>query len=203
METLDYIVKKYNIDITQPSPISIPFGRFKDIPRLFNELGFKVGAEIGVFEGEYSRYLLKFIPKLKLYGIDLWDKYPTYKDFEKVTLQEAYKKALNNTKKYDCELIKEWSHEAVKRFKDESLDFVFIDGNHAYEYVVQDIALWSKKVRKGGIVYGHDFDDYSTSRRWREMNVINAVEGWVKSYKINPWFIFTRNRNKSWLYVKD
>jgi predicted O-methyltransferase YrrM len=91
----------------------------------------------------------------------------------------------------------------AKEFEDESLDFVFIDGNHAYEWVVQDIALWSKKVRKGGIIYGHDFDDYSHNRRWKEMHVIWAVDGWMKSYKIHPWFVLEGNKNKSWMYIKN
>jgi len=202
METLDYILKKYDIDIKKPSPHYLPIGRFKDIPRLFNELGFKIGVEVGVFEGDYSRWLLKMMPKLKLYGVDTWIPYKDYKDFKDNTIIDAYKKAKNNVKGFDCTLIKGWSEKVVKKFDDESLDFVFIDGNHAYEWVVQDIALWSKKVRKGGIVYGHDYKDYTHSRRWKEMSVIPAVDGWVKAYKINPWFVIARNKDNSWMYVK-
>ena len=41
--------------------------------------------------------------------------------------------------------------------EDESLDFVYIDANHAYDWVVQDIELWYPKVKKGGILWGHDY----------------------------------------------
>ena len=47
--------------------------------------------------------------------------------------------------------------DAVKDFKDESLDFVYIDANHGYESTKEDIREWSKKVKKGGIVSGHDY----------------------------------------------
>lgn len=202
MQTLDYILDKYGVG-GEESPITLNIGRFKDIPRLFDELGFKVGAEVGVFEGDYSRWLLRMIPGLKLYGIDAWEPYGGYNDFEDKRLTDSYDKARENTRGYDCELIKGWSDEVVHEFKDESLDFVFIDGNHSYEWCVWDIANWSKKVRKGGIVYGHDYDDYSNNRRWSEMNVMNAVDGWVKSYKIHPLFIISKNKNRSWMYVKD
>jgi hypothetical protein len=203
METLNYIIEKFGIDISKPSPFYLQIGRFKDLPRLFNELGFKVGAEVGVYQGDYSRWLLKMMPGLKLYGVDAWTSYQGYKDFRKNDIVESYDRAVKNTEGFDCTLIKGWSNEVVDQFEDGSLDFVFIDGNHSYEWAVWDIAKWSKKVRKGGIVYGHDYDDYSGTKRWNEMNVINAVDGWTKSYKIHPWFITTKNKNKCWMYVSQ
>jgi hypothetical protein len=80
---------------------------------------------------------------------------------------------------------------------------VYIDGNHSYEAAVEDIALWSKKVRKGGIVSGHDYKDWSKTSRWYSMNVVNAVDGWVKSYRIHPLFAFVNNASPSWMYVKS
>jgi hypothetical protein len=206
MDTLKHIIEKYKVDTSKPSPIALPMGRNRDLPKLFNELGFKVGAEIGVHKGRYSRSLCTYIPGLKLYGVDLWEVYGGYIDFgglEDGYLAEAYLIAQENTQGLNCEFIKDWSSEAVKRFEDGSLDFVFIDGNHAYEYVVEDIALWSKKVRKGGIVSGHDFHDFSRTRRWDKMGVIPAVEGWTTAYKIKPWFITTHNTYSSWFYVKE
>jgi predicted O-methyltransferase YrrM len=104
-------------------------------------------------------------------------------------------------------ILNGWSVEVAKTIPDGSLDFVFIDANHAYEYVVADIAAWAPKVRKGGIVYGHDFDDYQNYKNHSySINVINAVTGWVNSNKIRPWYILTNtNGDKSrhcWLYIK-
>lgn len=47
--------------------------------------------------------------------------------------------------------------DVVKQFKDESLDFVYIDGNHSFQHVVNDLCEWEKKVKVGGIVAGHDY----------------------------------------------
>jgi len=205
VDAIAHILAKYDLPFNETTdmPIQIPIGRFKDVPRLFNELGFKVGAEVGVYQGDYSKWLLRGIPGLKLYGVDAWASYKGYKDFGKNDIDEAYDKAVANTKGYDCTLIRGWSHESASQIDDGSLDFVFIDGNHSYEHTVRDLGAWTPKVKKGGIVYGHDFDDYTNSRRWREMNVINAVVGWVDSYKIRPWFVLTKNKNKCWLYVQQ
>lgn len=203
METLEYFIKKFNLDLDSvPSPIYLPISRETDIPQIFSDLGFKTGAEIGVYRGAYSENLLKNIPNLKLYGIDLWEVYKGYRDYRSSDMATAMDEAKERTKNYNCELIKGWSNEIVKKFADESLDFVYIDGNHSYEQTVQDIALWSKKVRKGGIVYGHDFKDWSSTWRRYEMNVINAVTGWCKSYQIHPWFVIKNDKHPSWMYIK-
>lgn len=202
LNTLTYLAAKYNIDLNQPSPISLAIGRFKDLPRTFAELGFSKGAEIGVYEGAYSKMLLEQIPNLELLCVDLWEAYPGYKDFPANDIAEARSKAERLLARYNAKVVQDWSHEAVKAVPDASLDFVFIDGNHAYEYVVWDIAQWSRKVRPGGIVYGHDFDDYSRSKRWREMHVLEAVTGLFNAYRIAPWFVITNNRNRCWMYVR-
>ena len=202
MDTLEYIINKYNIDIAKESPFCIQCERWKRIPKLFAELGFKVGAEIGVYRGRYTMYLLERIPGVKVYAVDLWRKYGAYRDFKSEDIINAEKEFREKVRGHNCDVFKGRSVDVVNQFANNSLDFVFIDGNHAYEYVVEDIAKWSKKVRKGGIIYGHDFDDYSKRGRWRDMNVINAVEGWMKSYKIHPWFVLKGRKNKCWMYVK-
>ena len=202
MDALAYLTEKYKIDLSLPSPFSVPMSRETDIPQMFKGLGFKIGAEIGVYRGEYSETLLKAIPGLKLSGIDLWGLYPGYRDYRRHDIIDAEQEAREKTRGFDCQLYKGWSHEIVKQFADESLDFVYIDGNHAYEYTVQDIALWSKKVRKGGVIYGHDFEDWSKNWRRFDMGVINAVTGWCKSYQIHPWFVITKDKHPGWMYIK-
>lgn len=202
MDTLKYIIDKFKIDLTKKSPFHIQCGRFTELPQLFNELGFKIGAEVGVYRGVYSETLCKKMPQLQLYGVDLWETYEGYKDYEsKEDMSDAMNEAAKRTKGLSCQLIKGPSSLVVEQFKDESLDFVFIDGNHAYEYVVEDISRWSKKVRKGGIVCGHDFDRYNRGKNL--MHVVDAVQGWCYAYKIHPWFVLHGNKNKCWMYIKQ
>ena len=56
-------------------------------------------------------------------------------------------------------MIRATSEVAADIFADESLDFVYIDANHAYDFVKQDMTLWYPKVKKGGYLGGHDYID--------------------------------------------
>lgn len=160
----------------------------KEIAQLFNELGFKKGAEVGVFDGYFSKILCESIPGLKLYSIDAWTVYKGYRDhkFEE-SMRKAEEKARAILAPYDCEIIKKFSMDAVKDFEDHSLDFVYIDGNHEYQYVKDDLREWTKKVRTGGIVAG---DDYYMTKSGN-FGVIQAVHEFVDAnrYQLNltPW----------------
>jgi len=74
-------------------------------------------------------------------------------------------------------LIRQTSEKAVKSFKDNSVDVVYIDGNHNYSYVLQDIEIWYPKVKKGGVIGGHDF-------RGHALGVILAVVDFVDRNKL-------------------
>ena len=50
------------------------------------------------------------------------------------------------------------SVDASKTYKNESLDFVFIDASHEYESVKEDIEAWFPKIKRGGYLAGHDYD---------------------------------------------
>ena len=66
---------------------------------------------------------------------------------------------------------------------DESLDWVYIDANHRYEYVKENLEIWTPKVKKGGICAGHDYDNpKSQGKGW---NVKKAVDEFVPRYLLN------------------
>lgn len=196
METLSFIKNRFALDLSQKSPFILPIDKYKGLCGLFNELKFKTGAEIGVRKGMFSKWLALKVKGLKLYCVDpytSYDGYSEYKDQKELnSIEEEAHKRLGNL---NCEFINKFSMDAVKDFEDNSLDFVYIDANHAFEYVVNDINEWQKKVRPGGIVAGHDYSDYL-------FEVKAAVDGWMRAKKINPWFI-TNDKHTSWFYVKD
>jgi predicted O-methyltransferase YrrM len=121
----------------------------------FAELGFKKGAEVGVFTGYYSEVLCKTMPGLDLTCVDIWGsgKY-----------QQAEDECLARLEPYGVKIVKEYSVEAAKGVQDGSLDFVYIDAAHDYENVKKDIEAWAPKVRIGGIVAGDDFYDFPSGR---------------------------------------
>ncbi|MBI2634987.1 MAG: class I SAM-dependent methyltransferase [Parcubacteria group bacterium] len=200
MDTLNFICNRYKIDLNETSsPIKIPVSRWHDMGCLFNDLGFRKGVELGVYRGNFTSRIAKKAPNLELIGVDAWTAYPGYNDYDAKDLEnEAYVEAMARTKGYkNVKFIKGWSLDVVKRFENESLDFVFIDANHNYEYVVADIASWSKKVRKGGLVLGHD---YFKNRKYN-FGVVEAVNGWCSAYDIKPLFTWA-DKCPSWMYVK-
>ena len=67
-------------------------------------------------------------------------------------------------------------------FEDESLDFAYIDANHLYDYVCQDIIHWSHKVRSGGMVGCHDYGPHNCG-------VVMAVDGYTFCHNIHPWYV--------------
>ena len=93
----------------------------------FNKLGFKKGAEIGVAEGYFSEAMFKAIPDLELYCVDIWHPYRGNRwSGSRERNESHFKKATERLSKYNTHIIKEMSMDAVKHFKDGSLDFVFI-----------------------------------------------------------------------------
>lgn len=210
MHTLNYITDKYNLDLEGKLPIEIPNTSRETLANLFKELGFKTGVEVGVLEGVYSEVLLQANPKLELYGVDPWVFYETAGNFRSQRqLDKCYDIAVKKLTPYkNYTIIKKSSMGAVKDFEDKSLDFVYIDANHEYSYVLEDIVEWSKKVRPGGIVAGHDYR-LSKSEKTK-LHVVYALNDYVKMYKIKHWFILgrkkvfegeIRDKYRSWFWV--
>ena len=202
-DTLDYIAKKFNLDFSEKPPFFIDGGRGEaGLALLFKKLGFKIGAEIGVQRAEYSEVLGRVIPGRKLYGIDAWTIYEGYRDI--LGGQDRYDAnfeiAKERTAFFDCVLIKKWSMDAVKDFKDESLDFVYLDANHDFSHVAEDINAWEKKIRIGGIISGHDF---ARSNQYRlTIHVKDVVRAWVSAHQISPWFVIIGDSSPNWMWVR-
>lgn len=145
----------------------------------FNELGFKTGAEVGVAAGAFSETLCKAIPGLKLYCIDPWTTYRGNNRGGGIGRHTRnYETAKERLKGYDATLIRKKSIEALTDVPDGSLDFVFIDGNHDFDYVMEDIIGWTRKVRSGGIVSLHDYYEFKNA------GVIPAVNAYTEFHLI-------------------
>lgn len=126
----------------------------QELARYFKDLGFKLGAEIGVLAGGYSIALCRANPELKLYCIDSWGiGEHRYRDYH----LRQFEKAKRRLARYNCTLVRKLSMDAVLDFKKCTLDFVYIDAKHEFDYVMQDIIEWKRRVRPGGIVAGHDY----------------------------------------------
>lgn len=119
-----------------------------------------VGVEIGSFAGSSSEVFANFCKSLTC--IDPWDLAFEKEQYTEITKNKLYLaekefdlmlEKYNNIKK-----IKGFSCEEYKNFKDSSLDFVYIDGNHSYKHVVDDISFWKPKIKINGYLLGHDYN---------------------------------------------
>lgn len=216
MDTLKYISEKFNIDFYHQAykiPIEIPnFGR-DQLAELFEELNFNLGAEIGVESGEYSRILLEANPNLYLFSIDAWKSHRAYRDHTRQSkLDKFYENTVAALSPFGerSHIIRRFSMDALELFKDNSLDFVYIDANHKFVEVANDVHHWLKKVRPGGILAGHDYTKYKNQEA--EIHVHQVINGYTDAYRIRPWFVLgtnaeipgqIRDKARSWMFVKE
>ena len=118
------------------------------------------GVEVGVFKGDFSRQILSKWPGT-LYMVDPWrplgDEYIDSSNHKNHST--AYSETMGSIGGFEDRaiMVRALSEQAVDLFEDDSLDFVYLDGNHAYDFIKQDIELWYPKVKKGGLVAGHDY----------------------------------------------
>ena len=214
MNTLDYILKKYNIKVDRQHLIDVEgMHGSADLSKLFAELGFNYGVEVGVDKGLFSEVLCKDNPQLKLFCVDPWinsafaDSNP-HKERQEY-FNECYEESKARLAPYNATIVKKTSMEALADFEDNSLDFVYIDANHDFLNVIQDVHNWYKKVKVGGIISGHDFCYFSYSKF---NHVKRALIAYARSYRMIPFFAvlyvpkregLKRDQYRSWFYVKD
>jgi hypothetical protein len=115
-----------------------------------------VGVEIGTGLGENALSLLRELNVERLYCID---PFVPYRDGD-VKIQTAYSSESRHTlmmlsKFENVTFIRKFSSEAYREIP-KSIDFVYIDGNHDYDYVLADLRNYYPLVHERGIVAGHD-----------------------------------------------
>lgn len=128
------------------------------------EFPFGKGVEVGTFKGEFSKEILQNWNGT-LYMVDVWRPLSDEEYLDSSNhgnfVNGVYGEAMKNISGYEDQgiMIRATSEISSKLFEDNSLDFVYIDANHAYDYVVQDIELWYPKLKQGGYLCGHDYID--------------------------------------------
>lgn len=183
-----------------------------DFAQLLGQLEMYRGVEVGTERGEYAEVLCKANHDLWL---DCVDPYRAYKDYREHTSQEKldafYYEATARLAKHNVTFVRDASIDAAHRYDNGSLDFVYLDGNHSLPYVISDLHAWVPKVRKGGIVAGHDYIRRNNSLKY-QCHVVEAITAWTQCYMVKPLFIVgakhqvvgqKRDAIRSWFWVKE
>lgn len=161
-----------------------------------------VGAEIGCAYGGHARSILSQWKGGKLLMIDPYTKQDP----------AVYREKTNDTGPFDAwyaeivQFSKEdtravpmrmFSLEAAAITSTESLDFVYIDGNHEFNAVHSDIEAWAPKIKKGGLLCGHDFYNATTDGHYCQVE--DAVNLWAKE---NRYTVHVTPSCSSWWIKK-
>lgn len=114
----------------------------------------KLGIEVGVGNGIFSNEILQNSELRKLYSIDCWET----NQFN-IDPINSYQRTIDLLKPWGdrSEIIKSYSVQAALSFNNLSIDFIYIDGDHNYEFVKQDILSYYPKIKSDGILSGHDY----------------------------------------------
>ena len=157
-----------------------------DLLRPFDRLPLKgVGVEVGVFQGDHAETILRRHKDVAvIYCVDPYQPYE-----QPVDVIAAKKTAHKRLKKYSNRaiFIEEGSVEAASRFSREFVDFVYLDGNHEKPHVKADAESWWPKIKRGGVMGGHDFDHPGVLNAVAEFAVANGLEIHAEA---TCWWIF-------------
>ena len=177
-------------------------GRREDLPPHFPKNA--VGAEIGVAQGDYSALLLEAAQPRELHLIDPWSHLEQGSDLLEgsdllAQIEDARASGADfapppENRAGDEEfaavvarfehdqrvrLHRQYSYKAAAGFSDGMFDFVYLDGNHHYEFVLRDLEDFAAKLSPGGLLFGHDFFEDAFARE-EHYGVVDAVNSFLK-----------------------
>ena len=160
-------------------------------------------VEVGSWKGRSASYMaveiIKYKKIIKFDCVDTWEGSSEHLNINSMhyvkELSEDKDWLFNQFKENTSSVstvinpIKKNSVDASKLYEDESLDFVFIDASHEYDDVKNDINSWYPKVKKGGYLCGHDYNNF--------IGVTQAVNELIIGNDRNCSVI-----NSSWIHKK-
>jgi predicted O-methyltransferase YrrM len=173
--------ERFNPKSSQSIPVRIKGFTRRNLAEYLNEIRLFNGVEVGTAQGLYALQLCQSIYGIKLTCVDPYMKYHWKNSTDEH--ERCFKLAHERLDPYGVTILRKTSMEAVGEFKDKSLDFIYIDGNHEFDYVMEDLISLGRKVKSNGIIALHDYYRFSRA------GVVEAVDVYTKAHQINEFFI--------------
>jgi hypothetical protein len=138
-------------------------------------------VEIGTWDGGFASAILEHTPCKTLYCVDPYKHFDQsiYKDGMNDLTQQQFDEKYNRVKKWLTDkygsrvvFLRMTSEEAVSQFENNSIDFVYVDGNHGFEYVYKDIDMWYPKVKQDGFLCGDDVYSRNLAQYDADKNIL-------------------------------
>lgn len=146
-------------------------------------------AEIGVDTGDFSKLILEHNKPKKLHLIDVWDSQRYNRD-KKNIVEEQFKKEIVSG---IIEINLGYSTQVVSQFNDVYFDWIYIDTDHSYGTTRDELNLYSSKLKKGGIIAGHDYD----VGHWNSLVKFGVIEAVHEFCILHDWeFVYLTLENR-------
>ena len=187
----------------------LPWLQTDTLYNLCEQANGNIFIDVGCFIGGFTKIMAKWAKKRdgKVYSIDLFDNscepiacWGVHKEYD---VKEIFLRNIRDRglEKY-VEVIKGCSWEVAEKFENESVDFIYIDAEHKYNSCKKDIQNWYPKLKKGGMIAGHDYSHTTYDEKYihedghgdRHHGVIKAVneaflnKGLNLNHKHNIWW---------------
>ncbi len=148
-----------------------------------------VVAELGVDKGDFSRQILINNQPKKLHLIDVWDS----ERYNQEKRKEVELKFENEIVLQNVVINFGYSTSVVDIFEDSYFDWIYIDTNHSYETTKEELKLYSPKIKKGGIIAGHDY----VVGYWNGLVKFGVIEAVNEFCICNNWeFVYLTMENR-------
>ncbi len=154
----------------------------------------RIGVELGSFKGQFANTILNNWEG-KLLMVDVWRELP-HQEYDDASNHrehiDAYSQSMENIKGFEdrAYMLRMKGEHACDFIQDESLDFIYIDANHTYDAVKQDLKLWYPKIKSGGLVMGHDYlpDYFYEGKEEKNQAVYTYPDGKPELAKFSGFF---------------
>ena len=161
-----------------------------------------IGCEIGVQNGENAQELLNNLSINTIYLVDQWKAYTEVNQEEKdmgYTNQKIVNRWKYSTinrfdKNKQVVIIIGNSDKTSYLFNTEILDFVYIDANHRFKNVYEDLVNWYPSLKRGGLFCGHDI-----THKYFGEDIQKALDMFINNYNINTNINYIQD---DWYFIK-
>ena len=140
-------------------------------------------AEVGVFSGFFSEFLLSTFQPHKLHLIDTFAASDHVTGLFAAANHLAFIKA-KFAENPEVSIHQGMSWEKLSDLGDNSCDFIYIDADHGYESVQKDIASACHKIKSGGIIQFNDYTNYGSFEKG-PYGVLDAVNEFIESHTVH------------------
>lgn len=182
----------------------------RDIAKLLPRRGAPVVVEIGSWKGDYADVILQSHPTVRLVLVDLWmpetiniqtiQPHPDHPHLTGDECEAMYQSVCERFKPYGdrVEVVREYSTDAAAFFNDATFDLIYIDANHRFQPVVDDIRAWWPKLKVHGWMAGHDYNNKGGKQVKKAVDTVFATG--INSTEESPgtWFIEKTEHTKDY-----